>query len=458
MTIINLNCNEKISDEECDLLKGKYLDDNSYDTLVTEDTDCFRPDGSILFKFRKHLLDKNECELGFLAFKGLAKSTRGRGASAGQIDPNSVYWKKRKIVEIASGGWSANYEVNGKKSKMKVQNEVASNAIGFWSETNNLGLNYPCRQTHYTRQEFLKVEDGQFVLQKISSSYKNLHPDWYEKQMKQASINPKMKIADTPFSTITINRNFRTAVHKDAGDFGFGNLSVLEYGHYHGGYFVLPKYRIAIDMRAGDHLCVDVHEYHGNTELYETDEDKIKNDSLPDIFKDNLEVGTLGLNNRFARVSLVCYLRNKLKDCKMELNPALLNPEQPPESKIRVFFVNKLEDSVKRQAYYNTNWSRVSSHEEGLHRIIKHRLSNIVLIDDDQRLVKNLGNSKKYNKDGITFLNVAKLETKGIYNLETKVEGGLAYLIPNWKIALSILSAQVSVKKYFISPNIFTSV
>ena len=40
----------------------------------------------------------------------------------------------------------------------------------------------------------------------------------------------------------------------------------------------MPKYKIAIDMRHGDLLVANVHEYHGNTELYETDEDKQYND------------------------------------------------------------------------------------------------------------------------------------------------------------------------------------
>ena len=38
-----------------------------------------------------------------------------------------------------------------------------------------------------------------------------------------------LKIPETAFSTITINRNFRTALHRDAGDYkdGFGNLTVI---------------------------------------------------------------------------------------------------------------------------------------------------------------------------------------------------------------------------------------
>lgn len=443
----------KLTDLECKELKGKFLDDSSYDILITEDTDCYKPDGSILFKFRKNILNRDECDLGFLAFKDLAKATRGRGASAGQIDPNSTYWKKRKILEISKGGWSASYEVDGKKSKMKVQNEVASNAIGYWSETKGLGKVMPCRLTHYSRKDFLKCEDGNFMIQKISNSYKNLHPEMYETQMTQAQINPKMTICDTPFSTITINRNFRTAVHQDAGDFGFGNLSVLEYGHYHGGYFVFPKYRVAIDMRRGDHLCCDVHEFHGNTELYETDEDKILNDELPDIFKDNLEVGVLGLNNRFARISLVCYLRDKLKECEMELTPELLQPEIPV-TKISVFFVNNLKDRENRKKFFETNWSRVATHEDALHRIIKHQMKNVIVIDDTCNLIKSIGNHKNYPTDCITFLNVESDKPKGVYPLE-KAMNSLSYFIPTWQYALKIIIGE-QVEKKFLSPPIFT--
>lgn len=454
-----LNLTPKYSEEELDELKGKYIDDSYYDELITEDCDCYREDGSILFKFRKHLADDNECDIAFLAFKNLAKSTHSRGASAGPIDPNSVYWKKRPIIKLNKpGGWSAHhYNVHGQKTKMKIQNEVASNIVGYWSETHQMKMDKPCRLSHYSRQHFLKVEDGTPYIQKISDSYKKLHPDWYKKQMEQAMIQPDMVVGDTPFSTITINRNFRTGVHKDAGDYGFGNLSTLEYGHYHGGYFVIPKYRIAIDMRNGDHLCVDVHEYHANTEMYETDEDKILNDKLPDIFKDNLEVGVLGLNNRYARVSLVCYLRGELKNCEMELDPVLLKPLPAPETKVSVFFINKLKDKEQRKKYFDKTWSRCATHEDALHRIIKHDMKNVIISDDVFELTKKTtGSSSQFTKkDGITFLdnpNDIKLK-KGIHPL-TEKRDKLVYYIPNRKVAIDILIGK-DLPKYQIHPPLF---
>tara|TARA_R110000787_G_scaffold64770_2_gene146077 strand:- start:107 stop:1444 length:1338 start_codon:yes stop_codon:yes gene_type:complete len=430
--MITITAPVKLDDLSCDKIKGKYVDDTYYDTLVTEDCDCFREDGTILFKFRKNFVSEERADVGFFAFKNLAKATHARGASAGPIDPNSVYWKKRKIVTMNKGGWTATYvNVSGSVSGMKIQNEVASNIVGYWSETKQLGLNMPCRLSNYSRQQFLKVEDGGDYIQAISNSYKQLHPELYEKQMKQAQIQPDMLVGDTPFSTITINRNFRTAVHKDAGDYGFGNLSVLEYGHYHGGYFVIPKYRIAIDMRSGDHLCVDVHEYHANTALYETEEDKLLNDELPDIYNDNLNVGVLGLNDRkYTRISLVCYLRGALKNCEMELDPELMKPIQPAPSKITILFVNKLKERENRKKFLNTNWSRCDTHETALHRIIKHQMNNVIIIDDTCTLnVAKIGNAKQFpNTDGPTFI--------------LKEPDKLAYFVPNYSVAIKLLCEQ----------------
>ena len=60
---------------------------------------------------------------------------------------------------------------------------------------------------------------------------------------------------------------FQTALHRDAGDFkgGFGNLSVIERGKYHGGYTVFPQFGIGINLRNNDFVAMDVHQWHANT-------------------------------------------------------------------------------------------------------------------------------------------------------------------------------------------------
>ena len=92
---------------------------------------------------------------------------------------------------------------------------------------------------------------------------------------------------------MTINYNWQTALHKDAGDLkeGFGNLIVCTEGDYEGGYTGFPQYGVAVDVKNGDFLAMDVHEWHANTKLK-------------------------GKTKDFTRLSLVCYLRENMVKCK----------------------------------------------------------------------------------------------------------------------------------------------
>ena len=98
---------------------------------------------------------------------------------------------------------------------------------------------------------------------------------------------------------MTINHNWRTALHKDSGDFneGFGNLVVCSKGKYKGGFTGFPQFGICFDVRDGDFLAMDVHEWHCNTKLEGVKE-----------------------NDNYTRMSVVCYLREKMIRCK-GLNP-----------------------------------------------------------------------------------------------------------------------------------------
>ena len=104
----------------------------------------------------------------------------------------------------------------------------------------------------------------------------------------------------------------------DDGDFreGFGNLSVIERGQYSGGATIFPRYKVGFNVRTGDFLAMDVHEWHCNTEMYEDAADKKINKALPKIHHDSIETGTMGGEKPFTRISFVCYLREKLRGCK----------------------------------------------------------------------------------------------------------------------------------------------
>jgi len=364
-----------LTDEEVDNLEGKWIDE-SYMKLPVINYNCdvyYKDDEGnekLLLKFRKNCISQSLLRTGWQSYKDLAKPSRGRGASAGPIDKEGVYWKKRNIVN--TGKWSTGYltpEGNKMKeeydnfeeeelrkmindleikfnendikskddlvhliikkkngvSKMKVNNQVASNPIGFYESSKNFA-ELPCRLTHFTRTNYKKYNDGLPFIQKIDNMFKKLIPESYEKQLKRADEKTHLKIPGTAFSTITINRNFRTALHKDAGDFslGFGNLTVIERGKYHGGYTVFPQFGVGIDVRSGDFLAMDVHQWHSNTAIVETQEDKIFNDKMDKAFNDNPLVGTVGLDKNYTRLTFVCYLREKILKCPDSIDPRFL--------------------------------------------------------------------------------------------------------------------------------------
>ena len=310
---------EKIlSDDEVAKLQGTWIDESHIKLpLVKEDTDVYYNDNGIyklLLKFRKNVISDDLIDIGWQSYKDLAKPSRGRGASAGPINSSGLYWSKRDLVDTKK--WSTGYMIKGKKSKMKVNNQVASNPVGFYEASNNFSK-LPCRLTHFTRCNFKKYNEGLPFIQRIDQLFQELIPNAHMKQLERANLTNNFKIPNTSFSTVTINRNFRTALHKDAGDFkgGFGNLTVIERGKYHGGYTVFPQFGIGIDLRNNDFVAMDVHQWHSNTELYETESDKLFNSTLKSEFNDNSEIGTAGIYEKYTRLSFVCYLREKIIKC-----------------------------------------------------------------------------------------------------------------------------------------------
>lgn len=308
----------KLTNDEIKAREGTYFNEKEVDQIIDYDCDVYGLDEStgekkLLARFRKNVFNKDLIRQGWEAFYATAAPSRNRGAAAGPIDVKSTYWKKRKPTEVTK--WSARYYQDGKLSKMRVNNNVFSSVLGYFEETPFMGL--PCRLTSYTQRYFRQYKFGIPFIEDIDRVFKKLVPDRYAKQHKQTTSKPYYQIGKTAFSSVTINRNFRTALHQDAGDFrdGFGNLSVIERGKYHGGYTLFPQYKVGFDIRTGDFIAMDVHNWHCNTEMYETEEDKKFNKTLKRVHLDDETTGTLGSDKPYTRISFVCYLREKLLKC-----------------------------------------------------------------------------------------------------------------------------------------------
>lgn len=251
-----LKLKNHLKPSEAEKLKGKFLTENSYDTLITEDCDGYDLHGNLLFRYRKNAIPFETLKLGYESFKDSIQLTEGRGTASG-----SSHKRIRK---------------DGSVSNITVGNKVYSGNVGFMDAS---AMVHYCRKTAFARDYFDKFQQGIPFVEFIDQKYKELCPVHYEKQISIArGTNRNYRIADTSFTTVTVNRNFQTAVHKDSGDLpdGFGNLIVYREGNYEGAYFCLPEYRVAIDMQNCDILFADVHRFHGNTPFLNCSEDYLR--------------------------------------------------------------------------------------------------------------------------------------------------------------------------------------
>lgn len=260
-----------MSDKQGEKLKQKFLDESYFDTLITEDCDGYDTHGNLLFKFRKNVIPMDILKQGYEGFKGSITWTEGRGT--------------------ASGGSFKRIRKDGSVANTTVGNFVQSGAVGYMDRN---ALVHYCRKTAFTHQYFDKFKTGLPFVHEVDRLYKELCPEYYTKQKAIAEgTNKNYVIENTAFTTVTVNRNFQTAVHKDAGDFpdGFGNLCVYREGSFEGAHFCLPQYRVAVELQNCDMLFVDVHKWHGNTPFRNTSED-------------------------YLRIAFVMYYREYMYECK----------------------------------------------------------------------------------------------------------------------------------------------
>lgn len=151
------------------------------------------------------------------------------------------------------------------------------------------------RATSFTERNFDTFQKSFPFLQSLNKGYRDLLPaKWRNQRAAADKIDSRFLVPETVFTTITVNKSFRTAAHRDAGDLntGFSNLLVVGSGDYTGGYLVFPELRVAVNVRPGDLLLVNNHEIiHGNTPIVLTNDDA-------------------------ERISLVCYFREKMLDLR----------------------------------------------------------------------------------------------------------------------------------------------
>ena len=270
--------NKLINDIDFAKYKGKNFNESWYDFIITNSSDGYHQDG-VLFKFRKKQISTVFMDNAIDVFLNLSKKKHSNRGLAAGIPKN---------------------ETNARHLTDTGQNEgtyIASNISGYYDRPlrehrGKLKTIVACRTTSFTLNNEDLWKKGLPFIQKCSSIYKHLGGKYYDLQKKEYNkIDNSIKIPKTVFTTITSNYNWRTACHKDSGDFskGLGNL-IITGKDFTGGYIGFPQFKVLIKIEPGDFLLMDVHQWHCNT--------KIK------TFGDGF------------RLSFVMYIREDIKNCK----------------------------------------------------------------------------------------------------------------------------------------------
>ena len=301
-----------MTDEEITQKEGHYFPESHYQHIIKEDSDVYtdEPEPQLLIKFRKNVFSTKMCCDAYHALvKHAQKKNYNRGAASGTLNINKLPKYARTMKKGERQKFRIYYkDKKGRTKKDHISNMALSNIAGYYDQPdrNLLGKmkNPPkCRTTQFTANQVTKWNQALPLLQAASQQFAKLVPDRFRIQLKRARLTPEFQIDKTAFSTITLNYNWRTACHQDKGDLeeGFGNLIVLERDQcdsdgdsYQGGYLGFPRYGVAVDVRQGDFLAMNVHEWHCNTEITPKDSSK----------------------KNYGRLSIVCYLRKNMIQCQ----------------------------------------------------------------------------------------------------------------------------------------------
>lgn len=300
-------------DESYYIGKNRYILKNGKGG-ISGNVDVYTIDGRLLLKIRRNVIPKKYTNLALNSLLDASKKKHeNRGAAAGVLDTNKMANYIGKFVnpgKFRTGFYSS---VSGKKSNQLTSNLSKSNIVGYFdiADRNLKGKGAPCRLTAFNRDNPILWENVIPFINECNILFKKLIPDKYKIQKKRADMTPKFRIGDTAYSTMTINYSWRTGLHRDVGDLkeGFGNLVVVEdpnnLNTYDGCYLGFPQYGIAVDVRTGDYLAMNVHEWHCNTEFKPRKKKIYGNWSEIDI-KNNWYLN---------RLSMVMYLREKMIKC-----------------------------------------------------------------------------------------------------------------------------------------------
>lgn len=144
---------------------------------------------------------------------------------------------------------------------------VMSGVAGYYGRYPRIPWGRACSYNEKNPELFTKSFP---FLRSLNLKFQELLPErWAAQKRATNKIDRRFVIDNTVFTTLTVNHNWRTAAHLDAGDLGPGFSNICGFGKgWAGGELIAPEYRVAFNIQPGDMLFVANHTaIHGNNEL-----------------------------------------------------------------------------------------------------------------------------------------------------------------------------------------------
>lgn len=254
---------------------GEYLgrkgDETDYDTLIDEDCRVLKPDGTLLCVVLKKAHSIESMKTAWPVLKHIPIESNNRGIASGEP-------LKKRI------------RLDGTVSKQTIGAPVDSGILGYFERTSRMPYCRACAWNLKNPELWDKILPLSFEAEELLKKHEPVRHGLQAKVAQKS--HPDFLIKGTNFSTLTVNRNFRTAYHRDAGNIkeGISCMSVLREGQWQGANLVFPEFRVAAKLDGSDLIIFDPHEIHGNTPL-------------------------IKITKNAIRCSIVYYFREKIQFC-----------------------------------------------------------------------------------------------------------------------------------------------
>jgi hypothetical protein len=250
-----LQLSSQLTDREASALKGQKLTERHYTLLFSETIAVRGVDGALVAVLLKNVIPQKVLDeaMPHLATMNGDLSNRStvvrRGAQASRISKNGHIEVRKtvpKAVLVAHGG--------------------KGDQLGYFDYKQAS----VCRETSWTKKHPEVLAGCGSLIAYVDHLYRKTCPKHYDRQMARVNaIDSSLRLGSTAFTTVTVNKNNRTAAHTDKGDVRDGLGCLTTHGTFRGSYFVMPKFSIAFDIQPSDLLLANVHELHGNSAMAE---------------------------------------------------------------------------------------------------------------------------------------------------------------------------------------------